>query len=66
VPLAHFQEDELLTASFRIDELRLQRLSSPFISERREELYGLAKPVAAAAPEAKPKKPRKKKSDSPS
>ncbi|HYG78378.1 MAG TPA: carbon-nitrogen hydrolase family protein [Planctomycetota bacterium] len=39
VPIAHFQEDEILTASFRIDDLRVQRLTSPFISERREELY---------------------------
>ena len=38
-PLAHFQEDEILSASFRIDDIRVQRLTSPFISERREELY---------------------------
>ena len=63
VPLAHFQEDELLSASFRIDELRLQRLSSPFISERREELYGVVKaaPEIETKPEPKPKKPRKSK-----
>ena len=38
-PIAHFQEDEILTASFRVEDLRVQRLTSPFISERRAELY---------------------------
>jgi predicted amidohydrolase len=55
IPLAHFQQDELLNASFRIDELRVQRLTSPFIAERREDLYGTSAPttpVAAAAPMA--------------
>ena len=39
-PIAHFQEEEALTASFRVDDLRVARLTSPFIAERREELYG--------------------------
>jgi predicted amidohydrolase len=67
IPLAHFQQDEVLNASFRIDELRVQRLTSPYIAQRRPELYAgiAAAPVSepspitsepAAAP--KPKKPR--------
>ena len=50
IPIAHFQQDELLHASFRIDDIRIQRLTSPFIAERREELYhttvpSISKPV---------------------
>ena len=57
-PVAHFQEDEILTSSFRLEDLRVQRLTSPFIAERHEELYTLAKP----APAKKPAAPRKRKS----
>ena len=39
IPSAHFQEEQVLSASLRIDEIRVQRLTSPFIAERREELY---------------------------
>jgi predicted amidohydrolase len=39
IPRAHFQAEDILTASFRIDELRVQRLTSPYIAGRREELY---------------------------
>ena len=49
IPLAHFQQDEVLNASFRLDELRVQRLTSPFIAERREELYRTV-PVETATP----------------
>jgi len=40
IPQAHFQEETTLKASFKLDELRVQRLSTPFIAERREALYG--------------------------
>ena len=68
IPIAHFQQDELLHASFRIEDIRVQRLTSPFIAERREDLYGLApKPavlestVPEAAPPKKKAAPRKRK-----
>jgi len=55
-PIAHFQEEEALTASFRVDDLRVARLTSPFIAERREDLYGsAATPSVAAAKPAKAK-----------
>jgi predicted amidohydrolase len=38
-PVAHFQEDEILMASFHFDELRVERLTSPYLSQRRTELY---------------------------
>lgn len=39
VPSGHFQEEEVLSASFKIDELRVQRLTSPFFAQRRAALY---------------------------
>ena len=39
IPLAHFQEEKVLTASFRIEELRVRRMTSPYIAERRVDLY---------------------------
>lgn len=48
IPRAHFQLEDILTASFRIDELRVQRLTSPYLSERREDLYGLPAEKSAA------------------
>ncbi len=57
-PIAHFQEDEILTASFRVDDLRVQRITSPFIAERRDDLYGTP---TVKKDEAKPKRTRKPK-----
>ncbi|HEY3320940.1 MAG TPA: carbon-nitrogen hydrolase family protein [Planctomycetota bacterium] len=69
-PVAHFQEEEVLIASLRIEEQRIQRATSPFLSERHEELYGQAnakkpEPPAdqnrdrqgAAVPEGRPEQP---------
>ncbi|HLX60148.1 MAG TPA: carbon-nitrogen hydrolase family protein [Planctomycetota bacterium] len=39
IPASHFQEEEILTASFVIDELRIQRLTHPFLTARRGDLY---------------------------
>ncbi|HYF49384.1 MAG TPA: carbon-nitrogen hydrolase family protein [Planctomycetota bacterium] len=39
IPQAHFQEECTLKASFKLEELRLQRLTTPYIAERREALY---------------------------
>ena len=36
---SHFQHEEVLSASFRIEELRVQRITSPFFSQRRKALY---------------------------
>jgi len=38
-PIAHFEDEQTLYASFRIDELRVQRLTSPLLAERRVDLY---------------------------
>ena len=73
IPLAHFQQDEILSASFRIDELRVQRLTSPYFSERRPELYGdiaftptsapgPARELAIEAEKPKPKRASKPRS----
>jgi predicted amidohydrolase len=43
IPKTHFQEEATLTASFRIEELRVQRLTSPYFSERNEALYKVLK-----------------------
>jgi len=40
IPQAHFQEEATLKASFKLDELRVKRLTTPYIAERREALYG--------------------------
>ena len=47
IPLAHFQQDEILSASFRIDEIRVQRLTSPYLAQRRPELYSGIAPSTA-------------------
>ena len=39
IPRGHFQDEEVLTASFVIDELRIQRLSHPLMTARRTDLY---------------------------
>ena len=39
IPAAHYQDDEVLTASFQLDELRVLRATAPFIGQRRKELY---------------------------
>lgn len=59
-PIAHFQEEEALTASFRVDDLRVARLTSPFIAERREDLYGGAIAAKAAKTAKTPRKSMKK------
>lgn len=39
IPRGHFQGEEILTASFVIDDLRVQRLTHPLITARRVDLY---------------------------
>jgi len=39
IPEAHFQDDEVLSASFQLEELRLLRATTPFMGQRRKELY---------------------------
>jgi predicted amidohydrolase len=39
IPIAHFQEEEILQASFNIEDLRVQRLTSPLLAERQRNLY---------------------------
>ena len=69
IPLAHFQQDEILSASFRIDELRVQRLTSPYFSERRPELYGgiVSTPPPTPVPELviESEKPKPKRATKP-
>ncbi len=39
IPRGHLQEEEILTASFVPDELRIQRLTHPLLTGRRVDLY---------------------------
>jgi predicted amidohydrolase len=39
IPSAHFQTEEILSASFSLNELRERRASSPYVAGRREALY---------------------------
>ena len=39
IPPNHFQEEHILMASFVIEELRLSRLTNPFLTARRTDLY---------------------------
>ena len=39
IPRGHFQDEDILTQAFVIDELRVQRLTHPFVTARRPDLY---------------------------
>lgn len=39
IPAAYFQAEQILTASFRFEDLRLERLTHPLLAARRPELY---------------------------
>jgi predicted amidohydrolase len=39
IPRGHFQDEDILMQSFVIDELRVQRLTHPFLTARRVDLY---------------------------
>ncbi len=39
IPRGHFQEEDILTMSFVVDEHRIQRLTHPFVTARRMDLY---------------------------
>ena len=39
IPAAYFQEEQILSASFRFEDLRLERLTHPLLAARRPNLY---------------------------
>lgn len=40
IPQNYFQDEQIISASFQFDELRIERLTHPLLTARRPELYG--------------------------